>query len=144
MTALLHPRAGQRLGRTFAHLHARLRQRFRHLGQAPISWIGGHREQLLDAVAADPGDNPELRHVGTDRVDHAGLLANEEMACPVQHQAGLLNGTYAPVREPSTASVADVAEIKMPPKYLRTCGSTVSDPSHRTAHPGVDSLIAVS
>jgi len=62
----------------------------RHLGQAPIRWIGGHREQLRYASAADPGDNAELRHMGTDRVDHAGLLANEEMACPVQHQAGLL------------------------------------------------------
>src|SRR6185437_10379940 len=62
----------------------------RHLGQAPIPWIAGHREQLRDASAADPCDDPELRHMGTDRVDHAGLLANEEMACPVEHEAGLL------------------------------------------------------
>ena len=28
--------------------------------------------------------------MSSDRVDHAGLLLNEQMACPVQHQAGLL------------------------------------------------------
>lgn len=37
-------------------------------------------------------DDPELGKMGADRVYHASLLLNEQMARPVEHQAGLLLG----------------------------------------------------
>jgi hypothetical protein len=49
---------------------------------------------IASGVSAMVCDDPELRHMGTDRVDHAGLLANEERACPVEHEAGAQAAEY--------------------------------------------------
>ena len=49
-------------------------------------------EQLLDTMAPDRRHDPELCEMGTDRIDYRGLLANEQMACAMEHQAALLLG----------------------------------------------------
>jgi hypothetical protein len=41
-------------------------------------------------VASNPCDDAELGKMSADRVDHRGLLADEELAGPMQHQAALL------------------------------------------------------
>jgi hypothetical protein len=44
-----------------SQLHAeRYDAQTRHFGDPFIAWIGGDSEQLLDAIAADPRDDPEL------------------------------------------------------------------------------------
>ena len=61
-------------------------------GHALVAGIRGDSKQLLDALATHRGDGPELGHVGTDGIDHRGLLADEELARAMQHQAALLLG----------------------------------------------------
>ncbi len=61
---------------------------------ALVIGIGDNVEQLLDAAAADPRDNAELRQMRADRIDHSGLLPDEQMPGPMQHQAGLLVGRF--------------------------------------------------
>ena len=51
-----------------------------NLWRAFVTWIGDDPEQFLDAIAADRRDDSELCKMGTDRIDHRGLLADEEMA----------------------------------------------------------------
>jgi hypothetical protein len=50
----------------------------------------GNMQQLGDSFTPDRRDNAELGKVSPDRVDHRGLLADEEMTCAVKHQAALL------------------------------------------------------
>ena len=57
-----------------------------------VTCIGDDIEQLLDTLASDRRDDPELGKMGADRIDHRGLLADEEMARAVEHQAALLLG----------------------------------------------------
>jgi hypothetical protein len=52
--------------------------------------IRGNSKQLLDILASHRGYGPELGHVGADGTDHRGLLADEELARAMQHQAALL------------------------------------------------------
>ena len=59
---------------------------------AIIHAIVDNGDQFVHAVAADRCDDAKLGKVCPDRVDHCGQLANEEMPCPVQNQAGLLLG----------------------------------------------------
>src|SRR5471032_1787029 len=47
-------------------------------------------QQLGHPFASDRGDNAELGEVSSDRIDHRGLLADEEMAGAMKHQAALL------------------------------------------------------
>ena len=54
--------------------------------------IGGNTEQLLDTIASDRRDDPKLCKMGANGVDHCGLLADEEMARTMEHQAALLLG----------------------------------------------------
>src|SRR6202051_5363474 len=54
--------------------------------------IGYDIEQLLDTVAPDWCNDPELGKMGPDRIDHRGLLTDEQMAGAVEHQAALLLG----------------------------------------------------
>src|SRR5260370_28111728 len=61
-----------------------------YLGNALVTWIGDDFEKFLDTIASDRGDNPELAKMGADRIDHCGLLADEQMARTVKHQATLL------------------------------------------------------
>ena len=64
----------------------------RNIRQTFVAWISDDIEQLLDTHTADRRDDPELGKMGTDRIDHSGLLANEQMARAMEHQAALLLG----------------------------------------------------
>lgn len=61
-----------------------------HFREPAVGWIGDDFQQLLDAAAPDGGNDPELGKIGTDRIDHGRLPANEEMARTMKHQATLL------------------------------------------------------
>jgi hypothetical protein len=47
-------------------------------------------QRFGDSFTPDRRDNAELGKVSPDRVNHHGLLADEEMTCAVKHQAALL------------------------------------------------------
>jgi hypothetical protein len=47
---------------------------------------------LFNTITSDRCDNAKLCKMGTDRIDHCGLLANEQMAGAMEHQAALLLG----------------------------------------------------
>jgi len=48
------------------------------------------REQLFNTIASDRCDHTKLGKMGTDRIDHRGLLVNEKMAGAMEHKAALL------------------------------------------------------
>jgi hypothetical protein len=48
-----------------------------HLGQAFVICISGDSEQLLDTMAPDWRDDPELGQMSADGIDHRSLLADE-------------------------------------------------------------------
>ena len=79
---LQHPQLGAESGHT----------RTGDLGQPLVICIGDDAEQLLDTIASDRRDDPELRKMSADRIDHRGLLADEQMTGAVQRQATLLLG----------------------------------------------------
>src|SRR5665213_388479 len=54
-----------------------------------VGWIGDDIEQLLDTLAPDRRDDPQLGKMGPDRIDHRGLLTDEQMARAMKHQAAL-------------------------------------------------------
>jgi hypothetical protein len=62
------------------------------LRHAFVIWISDYFEQRLHAIASDRRNDPELGKMGTDGVDHRGLLADEQMARAMEHQAALLLG----------------------------------------------------
>ena len=83
----------QDLGFQHPQLGAKRSQaRARHLGQPSVAWIGDDIEQVLYTMASDPRHDPELGKMRADRIDHCGLLPDEEMARAVEHQAALLLG----------------------------------------------------
>ena len=45
---------------------------------------------MLDTIAPDRRDDPELGQMRADRIDHCGLLPDKEMASAMEHQAALL------------------------------------------------------
>jgi len=55
-----------------------------------VARVGNNTQQFRDSFAPDRGDNAELGKVSSDRINHRGLLADEQMACGVKHQATLL------------------------------------------------------
>src|ERR1700694_5050346 len=55
-----------------------------------VAWVGNSMQQFRDSSTPDRRDNAELGKVSPDRVNHRGLLADEQMACAVKHQAALL------------------------------------------------------
>ena len=61
-----------------------------NLGQPLVTCIGDDIEQLLHTLAPDRRDDPKLGKMGTDRIDHRGLLTDEQMARAMKHQAALL------------------------------------------------------
>jgi hypothetical protein len=61
-----------------------------NLGQSLVTYIGHDTEQLFDAIAPDRRDDPELRKMSANGIDHRGLLADEQMAGTMQRQAALL------------------------------------------------------
>src|SRR5215467_691483 len=66
----------------------------RYLWQPSVVGIGDDFEQLLDTTAPDRCDDPELGQVRTNGIDDGRLLANEQMACAMKHQAALLFGGF--------------------------------------------------
>src|SRR4051794_22444703 len=48
-----------------------------YLWNSLVVWIGDDSEQFLDTTAPDRCNDPELGKMGTDRIDHRGLLADE-------------------------------------------------------------------
>ncbi|MGH8515088.1 MAG: hypothetical protein ACREV8_14345, partial [Gammaproteobacteria bacterium] len=77
---LQHPQLGTKSGNT----------RPRQVGEAFIIRIGHNIEQVFDTLAPHRRNDSEFGKMGTDRVDHRRLLADEEMARAMQHQAALL------------------------------------------------------
>ena len=63
-----------------------------HFRNPPVAWIGDDIEQFLDTVPPDQRHDPELCKMGPDRIDHRGLLTDEQMAGTVQHQTALMLG----------------------------------------------------
>src|SRR5947209_7426416 len=61
-----------------------------NLRQPFVTCVGDHIEQLFNAIASDRCDDAKLGKMGADRIDHCGLLANEQMAGAMEHQAALL------------------------------------------------------
>jgi hypothetical protein len=57
-----------------------------------VARIGDDIEQFLDTFAADRRDDPELGKMGPNDIDHRSLLADEQMARAMEHQAALLLG----------------------------------------------------
>jgi hypothetical protein len=55
-----------------------------------VARVGNNMQQFRNSFAPDRRDNAELGKVRSDRIDHRGLLADEQMACAVQRQAALL------------------------------------------------------
>ena len=103
---LEHPQLGAERGDTRAC----------NFGHPFVTWIGDDPEQFLDAIAADRRDDSELCKMGTDRIDHGGLLADEEMAGAMKHQAALLLGCLGRDMRPAPRS----SETRCRPSFLRT------------------------
>jgi hypothetical protein len=57
-----------------------------------VAWIGNDMQQFRNPSTPDRRDNAELGEVSSDRVNHSRLLADEQMACAMKHQAALLLG----------------------------------------------------
>src|SRR5713101_7726861 len=55
-----------------------------------VARVGNNMQQFRDTFTPDRRDNAELGEVRSDRINHRGLLADEQMACAVKHQAALL------------------------------------------------------
>ncbi len=75
--------------------------------------LGDHREQSLNAIAADPSDDAELGQVGADRVDQRGPLPDEQLARSVQHQTDcwstVLTGTKRIVGRVTASQIASAS-----------------------------------
>jgi hypothetical protein len=63
-----------------------------NLWHSPVARVGNNMQQFRDSFAPDRRDNAELGKVRSDRINHCGLLADEQMASTVKHQAALLLG----------------------------------------------------
>jgi hypothetical protein len=61
-----------------------------NLGHPFVARVGNNMEQFGNTFTSDRRDNAELSKVSSDRVYHRGLLADEQMAGAVKHQAALL------------------------------------------------------
>ena len=57
-----------------------------------VARVGNNLEQLHHPLAPDRRNNAQLGKVSSDRINHRGLLADEQMACAMKHQATLLLG----------------------------------------------------
>src|SRR5262249_14264459 len=45
---------------------------------------------MFNTIAPDRRNDPEFGKMGADRIDYSGLLADEQMAGAMEHQAALL------------------------------------------------------
>jgi hypothetical protein len=55
-----------------------------------VARVGNNMQQFHDTFTPDRRDNAELGKVSSDRINHRGLLADEQVACAVKHQTALL------------------------------------------------------
>jgi hypothetical protein len=55
-----------------------------------VARVGNNMQQFRNSFTPDRRDNAELGKVSPDRINHRGLLADEQMACAVKRQAALL------------------------------------------------------
>jgi hypothetical protein len=55
-----------------------------------VARVGNNTQQFRDPFTPDRGDNAKLSQVSSDRINHCRLLADEQMAGAVKHQAALL------------------------------------------------------
>ena len=53
------------------------RQAPRNFRQPLVTCVSDDPEQFLNTIATDRRDDPELGKMGTDRIDHRGLLTDE-------------------------------------------------------------------
>jgi len=51
-----------------------------------VARVGNNMQQFRDSFTPYRRDNAELGKVSSDRINHRGLLADEQMACAVKHQ----------------------------------------------------------
>src|SRR5438309_5431818 len=61
-----------------------------NIRQPFVTCVGDHIEQLFNTIASDRCDDAKLGKMRADCTDHCGLLANEQMAGAMEHQAALL------------------------------------------------------
>src|SRR5258707_11168936 len=54
-----------------------------------VARVGNDMQQFRDTFTPDRGDNAELGEVSSDRINHRGLLADEQVTGAVKHQAAL-------------------------------------------------------
>jgi len=50
-----------------------------NFGQSFVTCLSDDPEQLFDTIASDRRDDTELGKMGTDGIDHRGLLADEQV-----------------------------------------------------------------
>jgi hypothetical protein len=62
----------------------------RHIGQSLVIQISGNIEQLFNTMTPYRCNDPKFSEMAADRIDHRSLLANEQVAGAVEHQAALL------------------------------------------------------
>src|SRR4029079_9127655 len=62
----------------------------RNLRHPFVARVGHNMEQFRDSFAPDRRDNAELSEVGSDRINHRGLLADKQMARAMKLEAALL------------------------------------------------------
>ena len=79
---LQHPQLGAEGGDTGAG----------DLGHPFVTSIRDDIKQLCNTLASHRRYDPELGQMGADGIDHRGLLADEELAGAMEHQATLLLG----------------------------------------------------
>src|SRR5215469_14664241 len=53
-------------------------------------FVGDATKQLLDTPAADRRNDAKLSAMGSDRIDHRGLLSNKQVPRAMEHQTTLL------------------------------------------------------
>jgi hypothetical protein len=53
-------------------------------------------KRLIDTPTPDRCDNAKLGNMRSDRIDHRGLLTDEEMARAMEHQAACCPGVLPP------------------------------------------------
>src|SRR6476469_10499326 len=59
-----------------------------------VARVGNNMQQFRDSFAPDRGDNAELGEVRSDRINHRGLLADEQMACAVSIRQLCCSGVF--------------------------------------------------
>src|SRR5262245_58691804 len=61
-----------------------------YLGHSSVIYIGDDLKKLLNTAAPDRRHNPKLGKVSPERIGYRILLADQEMARAMEHQAALL------------------------------------------------------